>query len=845
MTIWNDVEHKEWVDLSDRTQRFVERIIDDEIRVAITPDIRTPEEVEEQGGYPAGVFFPRYRVLRLDPGQLLPKSMETLKSVNPASVYSQRRFPAYIGVCVHESGHANYTPTKRITDDAFLSEWVSCMEEIRIEGMMAQRFPQYAKYMRSSIYHVLGMNDLMSKYDDPELDALEKRYSFGRMATLALGRSSVGIIDPEDITELEDSFADELGRDDLNQLKEIWTEFAGLHKSDLKQMLKLSQDFQNVIDPENIMAQRLKEKMKEMRKQASPCGAPQPEKVFTPEEIEQGEANEGEAGEGQPAQGQQGEGQPAQGQSGKGSPQKGKPSQGSGSSGDDNEEIDKDFIPDMPTAKGGIPKPSLDPSASTSTLPGDPDDEADGNGQDSSQDSSKSSQSGSGEGSDNSDSDDSGNGEKSDSSQGNANGSGEGSADSDDSANGEKDGSDSSQGNTDGSGSESSDSDSEGSGNGEKDDKKGSQGGGDDSEQSDESNSGSAGKEDFDANKRLGREEMNDLLRKAIVTVAEISHEAQDKIHDEGDSGASSQPKQDKKAEDARLREKREEAEKSVHGLVDRETAFKRTESARAKQDRLGAGNSPYKTRIQLVKPNSEDLSRSKSIEMGLRKAQYREVHKMTLNSTLPPGRFQVRQAMHRSSQIAAGQEITATPWKQTRRREVDNPPITLAVASDVSGSMGIWQREVSSYTWAFSHAVKKLKGKAGALAWNVGPTALIQPNVASEYIPVASAGGGSTGCPATMLALDSMMELSFGQGVRVLTVITDGFLTGRGHMNAPCPETQGVINALHDRGVQIIWVVTRRNGWIPKNTTSAVLTDPSDFGKIVGKTVIEALSKV
>jgi hypothetical protein len=241
---------------------------------------------------------------------------------------------------------------------------------------------------------------------------------------------------------------------------------------------------------------------------------------------------------------------------------------------------------------------------------------------------------------------------------------------------------------------------------------------------------------------------------------------------------------------------------------------------------------------LNIIAPTAKDISRSRAMTEALRKAQYREVSKTFNNSELPPGRLIIREAMNRDAQIASGQAITATPWKQVRRREVDNPPITLAVASDISGSMSVYQREVSSFTWAVSIAVKQLMGSSGAVAWNGKSFPLFQPNrVDQSKLPYYSAAGGSDGCPEAIRTLDGLMNLSFGTGVRVLAVITDGELPSHALI-------QKEIDLLAQRGVIILWILTTRNGFQPKNATVALLKHPDEFGNIVGQKMIEALSR-
>jgi hypothetical protein len=241
------------------------------------------------------------------------------------------------------------------------------------------------------------------------------------------------------------------------------------------------------------------------------------------------------------------------------------------------------------------------------------------------------------------------------------------------------------------------------------------------------------------------------------------------------------------------------------------------------------------------TQPNATDISRSRAITKAIESAHFRDVTRTVLASELPPGRFVIREAMNRQAQISNGQAISAKPWKQVRRRSVENPPITLMVLSDISGSMGAYQREVASFTWAMANGVKKIHGNVGALAWNGSggaPREMITPRSRiSDTIDYYSAGGGSDGLPDAIRAGDGLMNLGFGEGVRVLVIITDGELPNK-------VEIQKEIDLLANKGVLILWIVTSKFGMAPKSCTVAKLDKPEDFGKIVGPKIVEALSR-
>lgn len=340
----------------------------------------------------------------------------------------------------------------------------------------------------------------------------------------------------------------------------------------------------------------------------------------------------------------------------------------------------------------------------------------------------------------------------------------------------------------------------------------------DDSDGDDADGSGSA-------NQVSGNSPLDGIIQKALrKELNKIAQDAKDEISETGSSPgldfsrnqAEEDAKQRKVA--ASAKDKIEKAPKSGGG-----TGF----------------NNYYRYQLELNEraPKSADVARARAFEIALGQAQYRDVTKTELRSITPPGRLSMRGMMNREAQIAARQEITATPWTQTRRRTVDQPPITLAIASDISGSMDAYQQEVGSFTWGMSHAVRRKQGKVGAVAWDSTVHEYIQPGHALDKIPYYTNGGSSEGLPAAIFALDGLMNLSFGEGVRVLAVITDGQLPNN-------DEIQKRIDILHGYGVQVLWILTHSRGFKPKNTTVAVLDTPSDFGKIVGKKVVELLSQ-
>lgn len=244
-------------------------------------------------------------------------------------------------------------------------------------------------------------------------------------------------------------------------------------------------------------------------------------------------------------------------------------------------------------------------------------------------------------------------------------------------------------------------------------------------------------------------------------------------------------------------------------------------------------------------KPTSNDKIQARALMNALRKAQYRDVSRTLIPSEAPPGRMRMSEVARRDAQVQRGDTVNATPWRQTRRREVQSPPFTLGVSIDVSGSLAHIQRPVSSVAWALTQATKHVNGKVAVAAWSNDVFPVIKPGRFPENVPVAKCGGLSGGCALSILALEGALGLSRAEGVRMMVIVSDGDISNR-------PQVQKQVDTLHRKGVMVIWAGVPRDAWFtqrspvwyPENVTFLQIEDMDKFGHMLGKTLVDALSK-
>ncbi|MCZ0984339.1 hypothetical protein O1L60_47140 [Streptomyces diastatochromogenes] len=256
-----------------------------------------------------------------------------------------------------------------------------------------------------------------------------------------------------------------------------------------------------------------------------------------------------------------------------------------------------------------------------------------------------------------------------------------------------------------------------------------------------------------------------------------------------------------------------------------------------------GGGVGFRQIRVQQVKPDESQQRQARALLNALGKAQYRDVNRTTRAVSAPPGRMVMREVVRREAQIRARTEVSALPWQRTSRRQEENPPLTVGISLDVSGSMGPWIGPVASTGWALAHAVAspRLAGTVASVAWNGYnrseiATALIKPGKRPLTVPVPVMGGGSDGCGQSLYALDGALNLTGKSGARVAVVITDGDLPNT-------PDVQRAADHLTRAGVLLLWLSVKDGGWAPNGAHVEYLSDPTNFGPIVGRALARALT--
>ncbi|MEU4922258.1 hypothetical protein AB0G29_23260 [Streptomyces parvus] len=176
-------------------------------------------------------------------------------------------------------------------------------------------------------------------------------------------------------------------------------------------------------------------------------------------------------------------------------------------------------------------------------------------------------------------------------------------------------------------------------------------------------------------------------------------------------------------------------------------------------------------------RPTAAEQSAASRLSRALRAAAYRERTEERTTSPTPPGRLNMRAALARDAQRAAGSVPTAEPFTHTRRRNSPTPPLRVGIAVDVSGSMRAACAPVASAAWivARAAALTDPDSLTATIAYDRHLTALTRPtHRAPERVTTFEANGGAHNLGDAIDALDHGLSLSLPGAGRLLVIVTD-----------------------------------------------------------------------
>lgn len=309
-----------------------------------------------------------------------------------------------------------------------------------------------------------------------------------------------------------------------------------------------------------------------------------------------------------------------------------------------------------------------------------------------------------------------------------------------------------------------------------------------------------------------------DAMDKAATAgIAEAAAELADGIDDTGDAEA--------------------EADRRAAETRERETAREHATRVFDSHSDTGVANPLGPSR----EPTDEERVLARHLGKALRRAQFRERGRTVVPSPVPPGRLNGRDAMQVLAQRARRMPVTAAPFRQVTRRHTPQPPLTVGIAVDISGSMDWATAIMASTAWIVAHAVAHVGGKSAAVAFGRHVTAVTQPGSVPAKVPSFTATDGTEMFTDAIHALDGGLGLTTAIGARLVFVVSDGHFVAPGEKK----RAAAAVRRLTRHGVHVLWLdMHRRAGAmiIPPGATPIPITTIADIPQQVNTILVNAL---
>ena len=285
-----------------------------------------------------------------------------------------------------------------------------------------------------------------------------------------------------------------------------------------------------------------------------------------------------------------------------------------------------------------------------------------------------------------------------------------------------------------------------------------------------------------------------------------------------------------------------------------KQSAAKTAQEARAEASKVfGTGTSEVPTttsRSTLAEeraPRGDERSAAVQLAQLLEKAKYRDRDETEVHSVIPPGRLRTRAAVQGVALKSKGIMTKSEPWRQTKRKHVDDPTLNIGVMVDISGSMGAAMQPMASLAWVLSESVRRVQGRSAMVYFGNDVFPTLKPGQHLDRVRVFTAPDMTEKFDRAFKALDGGLNLLNGSGARMLVVVSDG--------EYPEPEKNAVrkwIAACEQSGVAVVWLSFPGGYGDPAAVnllrgTKAALEilnlDLKGSAKVIGTAAVKALS--
>jgi hypothetical protein len=237
--------------------------------------------------------------------------------------------------------------------------------------------------------------------------------------------------------------------------------------------------------------------------------------------------------------------------------------------------------------------------------------------------------------------------------------------------------------------------------------------------------------------------------------------------------------------------------------------------------------------------PTTEERTAARVLARALTTAGVRDRVAVKTTSIVPPGRLRMRGALAADAQRAAGAIPTAQPFTRTNRTVVPTPPLRLAIACDVSGTMGWVSDHVASAAWILANAARHttIPAETATVIFGNQVRPLTRPGAAPTVVTEFASNDNWEDIPTALDALDGALGLSVPGAARLLVIVSDGRFRPE-----PRRAGQRKLDRLRATGCAVLWLTTRDTDTPLAGATVHRLTDPTTAARAIGRAATTAL---
>lgn len=246
--------------------------------------------------------------------------------------------------------------------------------------------------------------------------------------------------------------------------------------------------------------------------------------------------------------------------------------------------------------------------------------------------------------------------------------------------------------------------------------------------------------------------------------------------------------------------------------------------------------------------PRSEERAAAVKVAQLLEKAKYRERSITEVRSVLPVGKLNARAAVQNAALKSKGIHSEIPAWRHKTRKHTDDPTLRLGVMVDISGSMGSAMESMATTAWVLGEAGHRIQAKTAMVYFGSGVFPTLKVGQRLPEVSVYSAVDNTEEFGQAWSALDGELGLTFGDGVRILVVVSDGQFRPN--------QTEAAQSALAEckrNGVAVLWITPKdcfgysAARLIQDSAWGVHLNglDVNDIALSVGKAAAESLGKV